>query len=431
MEEILIIDTDNFQLSQQDFFVRLLVATGIGLLIGLEREHASSPMKEEIFAGVRTFVFVVLFGFLTAFLSFYFTHWLMVGGLLSVMVFGGLSYWRKSLDGDIGGTTAFAMLTSYLLGGTVFLGYVEASLAVTVLALLALSLKGPLHSIVRQITQNEFYALVKFVVIALLVLPFLPDQTIGPFKVFNPREVGWIIILTSGIGFLGYILMKFLGSKKGILLTGIFGGLVSSTVVAWVFAEKSKEVTGLSKNCAVAILSASTIMVIRVFVWMIIFNQALLGKLVLPLSLVFLAGAAIALYYYNRPSRHAAVTADFPLGEPLNLKKAFLFGVLYTGILFMVSYANSQLGTKGIYVSSAIAALTDIDAITISVSKLAGDSFPILTAQNVILLATLCNTLVKIGISLTIGSRALRKYILWGFGLIFLAGLAGFLMINA
>lgn len=430
MEEIFMIDTDEFKLSQLDFFIRLLVATGIGLLIGLEREHASSSMKEEIFAGVRTFVFVVLFGFLTAFLSFFFTHWLIVGGLLSVMVFGGLSYWRKSLEGDMGGTTAFTMLTAYLLGGTAFLGYVEASLAVTVLALLALSLKGPLHSIVRQITQNELYALVKFVVISLLILPFLPDQTMGPFDVFNPREVGWVIILTSGIGFVGYILMKFLGSKKGILLTGIFGGLVSSTVVAWVFAEKSKEVRGLSKNCAVAILSASTMMVIRVFVWVIIFNQALLGKLVLPLVLVFLAGAAVALYYYKRPSSNSDVTADFPLGEPLNLKKAFLFGVLYTGILFMVSYANSQLGTKGIYASSAIAALTDIDAITISVSKLAGDSFSILTAQNVILLATLCNTLVKIGISLSVGSKDLRKYILWGFGSIFLAGIAGFLIIN-
>ncbi len=425
------IDQESFQLTQLDFFIRLLVATGIGLLIGLEREHASSPIKDEIFAGVRTFVFVVLFGFLTAFLSYFFTHWLIVGGLFSVMFFGGLSYWIKSRGGDIGGTTAFAMLMAYLLGCATLLGFIEVSLAVTVIALVILSLKGPLHSIVQQITQNEFYALVKFVVISLLILPFLPNETMGPYDVFNPREVGWVVMLTSGIGFVGYILMKFLGSKRGILLTGIFGGLVSSTVVAWVFAEKSKEVAGLSKNCAVAILSASTVMVVRVLVWIIIFNQAMLGKLVLPLVLVFLAGFGVAYYYFKRPSRHSDITTGFPLGEPLNLKKAFFFGILYSGILFLVSYANSQLGTKGIYVSSAVAALTDIDAITISVSKLAGDSFPILTAQNVILLATLCNTLVKIGISLTVGSKALRKYVLWGFGLIFLAAIAGFLIINA
>lgn len=425
------IDQESFQLTQLDFFIRLLVATGIGLLIGLEREHASSPIKDEIFAGVRTFVFVVLFGFLTAFLSYFFTAWLLVAGLISVMVFGVLSYWVKLQSGDIGGTTTFAMLMAYSLGATTFLGFVEVSLAVTVIALVVLSLKGPLHSFVQQITQNELFALVKFVVISLLILPFLPNRTMGPYDVFNPRELGWIIILTSGIGFVGYMLMKFLGSKRGILLTGIFGGLVSSTVVAWVFAEKSKEVAGLSKNCAVAILSASTIMVIRVFVWVIIFNQAILGKLVLPLSLVFLMGFGIAYYFFKQPSPKSDVKADLPLGEPLNLKKAFFFGLLYSGILFLVSYANSKLGTKGIYVSSAVAALTDIDAITISVSKLAGDSFSILTAQNVILLATLCNTVVKVGISLSVGSKNLRKYILLGFGLMFLAGLAGFLIINA
>ncbi len=425
------INNDDFQLTQMDFFIRLLVATGIGLLIGLEREYAATPIKEEVFAGVRTFVFVVIFGFLIAFLSLFFTHWIIVGGLLSVMVFGGLSYWIKSRKGDIGGTTAFATLTAFLLGCTTLLGYIESSLAVTVIALVTLSLKGPLHSFARQITQNELFALVKFVVISLLILPFLPDRTVGPFDVFNPREVGWVIILTSGIGFLGYILMKFFGGKRGILLTGIFGGLVSSTVVAWVFAEKSREVSALSKDCAVAILSASSVMVIRVFVWMIIFNQELLGKLVLPLVLVFLAGVGIAFYFFKKPSRHSNIQADLPLGEPLNLKKALFFGVLFTGILFLVSYANSQLGTKGVYMSSALAALTDINAISISVSKLAGESFTILTAQNVILLATLSNTLVKVVISLSFGSKALRKYILWGFGLIFLTGIGGFFIINA
>ncbi|MDN3669478.1 MgtC/SapB family protein [Echinicola jeungdonensis] len=429
MEETFMIDTDDFQLTQMDFFIRLLIATGIGLLIGLEREHAS-PEKEEVFAGVRTFVFVVLFGFLIAFLSFLFTHWLIVAGLISVMVYGGLSYWVKSRDGKIGGTTAFATLTAFILGSTTFLGFIEASLAVTVIALVMLSLKEPLHSIVRQITQIELFALVKFVVISLLVLPVLPDETMGPYDVLNPQEVGWVIILTSGIGFLGYILMKFLGGKKGILLTGIFGGLVSSTVVAWVFAEKSKEIKALSKNCAVAILTASSIMVIRVFVWMTIFNQELIGKLALPLALVFLAGVGAAFYYYKKPSKDPDINADLPLGEPLNLKKALFFGLLYSGILLLVSYANSQLGTKGVYISSGIAALTDINAITISVSKLAGNSFSILTAQNVILIATLCNTLVKIGISISVGSKSLRNYILLGFGLVFLMGIAGFLIIN-
>ncbi len=429
MEETFIIQTADFQLTQFDFFVRMLVATGIGFVIGLEREFASLSRKEEIFAGARTYVLVVLFGFSSAFLSFYFTHWIVMIGLLGTIAIVAVSYWVSANKGEIGGTTEFATLLAFLLGCITFLGFVEASLAITVVVLVLLSLKVKLQNIIGRITQEEMYAFVKFVVLALLIFPFLPDNTFGPFDVFNPRELGWIILLTSGLGFVGYLLIKFLGSDRGILLTGIVGGLVSSTAITWVFSQKSKQAPELSRNCAVAILAASTIMVIRIFVWVIVFNQALLPKLILPMVLVFLAGLGVALYFHKKQSL-SEVKTDFPLGEPLNLREAVFFGLLYTGILLLVSYANNQFGTKGIFVSSAIAGLTDIDAITISMSKLAGDSIPVLTAQNAILLATLCNTIVKIGIALWAGSRHLRKYILIGYGLIFLAGLVGFVILN-
>lgn len=430
MEESFIIQTEEFQLTQIEFFVRMLVATGIGLVIGLEREHASVLKKEEIFAGVRTFVFVVLFGFLAAFLSFYFTHWILIGGLLGTITIVAVSYWVTAHKDEIGGTTEFAILIAFLLGCTTFLGFAEASLAVTVVVLVLLSLKVKLQSIIGRITQEEMYAFIKFSVLALLIFPFLPDKTIGSFDVFNPRELGWVIILTSGLGFIGHLLIKFLGSDRGILLTGIVGGLVSSTVVTWIFSKKSKEFTELSSSCAVAIFAASTIMVIRVLAWVIIFNQALLPDLLLPLIFIFLTGLGVALYFYLKHQSLAKAKTEFPLGEPLNLREAIFFGLLYTGILFLVSYANNQFGTTGILISSGIAALTDIDAITISMSKLAGDTVPLLTAQNAILLATLCNTIVKIGIALWVGSKELRKYILIGFGLIFLMGLLGFVVLN-
>ncbi len=430
MEESFIIQTADFQLTQMDFFIRMMVATGIGFVIGLEREHASSRKKEEIFAGVRTFVLVVLLGFLATFLSLYFTEWILLGGLLGTTVIVAVSYWVSAIKGEIGGTTEFATLLAFLLGCTTFLGFIESSLAITVVVLVMLSIKVKLKSIIGRITQEEMYAFVKFVALALLILPFLPNKVIGPFDVFNPRELGWVIVLTSGIGFVGYMLMKFLGSGRGILLTGIFGGLVSSTVVTWVFSKKSKAVPELSGSCAVAILAASTIMVIRVLAWVIIFNKAILPDLLVPALLIFLAGLGASLFFYKKQQSQAKTDTDIPLGEPLNLREAVFFGFLYTGILLLVSYANSQFGTKGIYISSAIAALTDIDAITISMSKLAGDSVSMLTAQNAILLATLCNTIVKIGIALWAGSKEIRRYILIGYGLIFLAGLIGFVILN-
>lgn len=431
MEDLFLIQTEDFQLTQLDFFVRMLISVGIGFLIGLEREHASGQENEEKFAGVRTFIFVVLFGFLAAFLGVYFTHWFVLGGLVATIVVVAISFWVSSNKGQIGGTTEFATLLAFLLGCTTFLGFIEASLAITVVLLVLLSLKVKLQSIIGRITQDEMVAFIKFVVLALLIFPFLPDQTYGPYDVFNPRELGWVIVLTSGIGVVGYTLMKFLGSGRGILLTGIVGGLVSSTVVTWVFSKKSQEIPELSRNCAVAILAASTIMVIRVLVWVIIFNQALLARLIIPMLLIFLVGLGIAIYYHKKQASLTRVEADVPLGEPLNLKEAVIFGLIYSVILIVVSYANSQFGTKGIYISSAIAGLTDIDAITISMSKLAGNSIIALTAQNAILLAALCNTLVKIGIALWTGSKPLRRYVLTGYGLIFVAGIIGFFVLNS
>lgn len=430
MEENFIIQTADFQLTQMEFFVRMLVATGIGFVIGLEREHSALLKKEEIFAGVRTIVFVILFGFLATFLSFFLTNWFLIFSFLGVITLVAVSYWVSANKGEIGGTTEFATLLAFLLGCSTFLGFVEASLTITVVVLVFLSLKVKLKNIIGRITQVEMYAFVKFVVLALLILPVLPNNTFGPFDVFNPRELGWVVVLTSGLGFVGYLLMKFLGSGRGILLTGIVGGLVSSTMVTWVFSKKSKETPELSSNCAVAILAASTIMIIRVLVWVLIFNQVILSQLALPILLMFLTGLGATFYFYKQQQLLPKVKTDFPLGEPLNLKEAVFFGILYTGILLFVSYANNQFGTNGIFVSSAIAGLTDIDAITISMSKLAGGSIPILTAQNAIVIATLCNTIVKIGISLWSGSKQLRKFILIGYGLIFLAGVVGFIILN-
>jgi len=430
MEESLIIQTESFQLTQMEFFIRLLVASGIGLVIGLEREHASLTEEGENFAGLRTFVFVVILGFMATFVGVISTQWILVGGLLATMSIVAVAYWVSASRGEIGGTTEFTTLLAFLLGSTTFMGFVQESLAVMVIVVVLLSLKVKLKHIIGQITNEELFAFIKFVVLTLLIFPFLPNQTLGPYEIFNPRELGWIIVLTSGLGFTGYLLMKFLGSDRGILLTGILGGLVSSTVVTWVFAKKSREAPALSRNCAVAILAASTMMVIRVLVWVIIFNQALLPGLMVPMILVFSVGVGTSIFFYRNQKSDSKDRTDFPLGEALNLREAVFFGLLYTGILFLVSYANQLYGAKGIFLSSAIAGLTDIDAITISVSKLAVDAVSLLTAQNAILLATMCNTIVKMGIALWAGSRDLRKYVLIGYGFIFAAALIGFVILN-
>ena len=431
MEADFLVQKENFQLTEFDFVIRMLVTAGIGFVLGLEREYSQYSEKAEIFAGLRTFMLVALLGFLSAFLGTAFSNWIFIVGFLSVVCIVAISYWVTSNEGDIGSTTEFAIIFTFLLGGLVFTGNINLSLALTVITVVLLSLKVTLRAMIGQLTQNELFAFVRFVVIALLILPFLPDEYYGPYSVINPREVGWVIVLISGIGFVGYILMKFLGTDRGILLTSILGGLVSSTLVTYLFSKKSKETPELSKNYAVGIFAAATIMVIRMFFLVYIFNKAMLVGLIIPLFIVLLTAFGIALFFYNSNFGKPQTVNNIALGDPLNIKNAVFFGVFYTGILLLVSYANDTYGTKGIYISSAISALTDIDAIAISVAKLGGVTMDFLIAQNAILLATLSNTVVKIGITVFTGSQQLKKYVLIGYGFIFIAGIVGFFVLNA
>ncbi|MDQ3018164.1 MAG: MgtC/SapB family protein [Bacteroidota bacterium] len=426
----LIIDTPSFQVSQADFFIRLLVATGIGFLVGLEREHDIIIHKEQSFAGIRTFVFVALIGFIGACINYLFSPWAyfaVIAGMIALVLF---SYHITASRGDIGSTTELSAIIVFFLGGLAFAGLIEISLMITVVLVVFLSSKLKLRKAIGTITPEELYDLIRFIVVALLIFPFLPDQNYGPYQVLNPREIGWVILLTSGLGFFGYMLMKFIGAGRGILLTGIIGGFVSSTAVTWVFAKKSKQTPALSIHCATAILVASSIMIVRVLVWVAVFKSTLIPSLIIPFGFIFLVAIGISVYFFIRQSREKIENVELPKGKPLDLKGALVFGFIYVVITLVVSYANEQFGESGILVSSAIASLSDIDAITISVSKLAGDSLSVQIALIAILIATVSNTIVKMGIGFWAGSHQLRKYLILGYGAIFAAGVLAYFLLK-
>ncbi len=425
-----IINTPDLKITELELFVRLLVTIGIGLLLGLEREYSALIKKEPVFAGIRTFVLLALTGFTGGALHFLLSPWVFVAILLSVMSLTAISYWITSNKGDIGATSELAGLMAMILGALTFLGYIELSLMITVIVLVLLSTKMQLMNVIGKITNEEIYALVRFVVVALLIFPFLPNEDYGPYQVINPREIGWVIILTSGLGFLGYVLMRALGAKKGILLTGILGGLVSSTMVTWVFSKKSKEGDSLNSLYTSAILAACTIMVVRVALWVFLFNKELLVGLALPLGILFLTAAGASVYFLVRNKEGDNVETQLPLGKPLEMTNAILFGVLYVVILLVITFANDYFGDEGIYITSGIAGLSDVDAISISISKMSVITISASTAQNAILIATLANTIAKFGIALWASSREMRKNVLIGYGLIFVAALVAFAILN-
>lgn len=427
--ETLLIDQESFTLTQGEFIIRLLVVIGIGSVIGLERQYTAMKENSHGFAGIRTFIFLVLLGFIAGLFYFLFSPWVYVAVFLGVSILIAVSYWFTATQGDRGSTTEFTSLIAFVLGSMTLIGLIEISLMITVLVVVVLSSKFRIKTIVGTITAEEMYDFIRFVVIALLIFPFLPDETYGPYDVLNPKEIGWVIILTSGLGLVGYILTKFLGPKKGILLGGIVGGLVSSTAVTWVYAKKSKENENLAASCATAILAASSIMFIRVLIWTFIFNQTLFNRLLPAISLVFLSAIGITLYIYFRRQTKQLNETEIPLKKPLDLKGAMIFGAIYTVILLVVSYANENLGESGTLISSAIAGFSDIDAITISVSKLSGLKLDLGIASLAILIAAISNTLVKMGIGIYAGSAALKKNLLIGYGTVFLTALVSLIFI--
>lgn len=423
-----LIETETFRLAQTDLLIRAAVATGIGAIIGLEREYSAIREGTPGFAGIRTFVFVTVLGFLAAMAYHLLSPAVYLALLAAVTVLTAISYFITASRGDIGATTEFSVLISFFLGTLSFWGLIEVSLMFTVLTVVLLSAKFRLQSIVDQITADELYDFIRFVVIALLVFPFLPDMAYGPGGVLNPREIGWVILLTSGLGFVGYLLMKFLGAQRGILLGGLVGGLISSTAVTWVYARKSREHDALAGDCAVAILAASSIMILRVGVWTWLFNPRLFIALLPWVLLLFACGLGATLYLFFRQKNHAHIDVPIRSGKPLDLHGALVFGGIYTVILWVVYWTNEWMGAGGLLLSSAVAGLTDIDAITLTLSRMGGVQVPLALAAKGILIATITNTAIKTGIGLYTGSPALRPILLLGHGVVLLAGVISLLL---
>jgi uncharacterized membrane protein (DUF4010 family) len=279
---------------------------------------------------------------------------------------------------------------------------------------------------VQRITREDVYATLTFAVITVIVLPVLPNQAFGPppLDVLNPHKIWLMIVFISGISFLGYVLVKVVGPRQGIGLTGLLGGLVSSTAVTASFAERSQRENELAKPFALAITVAWTVMFARVIVEVAALNAALLRVLWQPMVASAAAGLAYGVYLYlaQRTDREGEVA----FSNPFQLGPAVKFGLLYAVILLVSKAAQTYLGDLGVYLSSIVGGLADVDAITLSMAELsraAGGVDPI-TAERAIVLAAMSNTVAKGGIVLVSGTSALRRALLPGFVLMLVVGIS-------
>lgn len=383
---------------------QIMITLVIGLMIGLQREIYYQHEGRSGFAGVRTFALIALLGYLSAWMQSlvpFFLH-------ISLLLFGLvvlIAYIYKTLKTAYhGSTTEIAAFVTYVLGMMIYLSLTSYAVLIAVIMLFLLEIKSSLQKVEKEISQPDISAATLFLVMTFVVLPLLPDKTIGPFEVFNPYKTWLMVVLIAGISFVGYIAIKILGNKRGVYLTGIFGGLVSSTAVTITLSKLYALQQAHLKNFAGGMAIASTIMYIRVLMETAVFNPLLAKSLALPYLSAALTGFAFVIYLYTNESVHTAEHVAVK-NNPLALSEALKLGLLFGIIFGSIGIFEANFGDTGVYVISFLSGLTDVDAITLSLSQLAEVKISQRTAMYGIMIATAVNSLVKLGIVFVLAGR--------------------------
>ncbi len=411
-----------------DLALRFGAALGLGLLLGLERERKRDAEAELLFGGIRTFALIALLGALGAFMERELNQgWLGLAAFIALSALVIVSYATTAARGELGITTEVTALLAFIVGALCGWRHVGVASVATVVCLLLLTLKDFLHSLARRVEVADVEATLTFAVISVIILPLLPNQNFGPppLDVINPYKIWLMVVLIAGLNFLGYLLVKVLGNEHGFLLTGVLGGLVSSTAVTLSFSQRSRQEPAMSSAFVLAIVVAWTIMFLRVLVMVGVVNRALAASLALALGCMAAVGLIVSLVLWRRARTHekGVVAAG---ANPFELSEAIKFGLLFGIVTVVAKAAQTYFGAAGLYLAGALAGLTDVDAISLSMANLATtnpDSLAV--AARTIVIAILANTLVKAGMAVFMGAPPLRRTVLLATVLLLIAGTAG------
>lgn len=403
--------------------VTLAIAFGLGMLVGLQRQKSDHEM-----AGVRTFTLISIMGVVSAFLARDFDNpfILPVLGLCitALLVTANVIKLKKLNDTDIGQTTEVAALLMFAVGAYLVMGDRMVAVIVGSSMAILLYVKEHLHNFIENLKEKDLAAIMTFVGISLVILPLLPDKTYGPLDVLNPRNIWLMVTLIVGISVVGYFIYKFVGKKVGIISNGILGGLISSTATTVSYARKTKDAESINKMAAFVITAASAVALIRVLVEVGVVIPEKLPEIVLPLITVFVLMALLCIGLFYIISKNGGGEEMPEPKNPAQFKSALIFGLLYGGILLAVAFTKQEFGNEALYVVAIISGLTDVDAITLSLSQLMkGGGLNTSTGWRLILLATLSNLLFKGIMAAVLGTRQLAKWIGISFGITIAFGL--------
>jgi uncharacterized membrane protein (DUF4010 family) len=407
-----------------------------GMLIGLEREQSRAPGTESgrtFVGGIRTFPLLALIGGVATLLTRTLGPWPLVIAGLGVTALISLTWFKDAESGHVGLTTEASALLTFLVGALALsTGVIEPLTrrvfvvsAVSVTATVLLSSKAQLREFSTRLSRDDVIATLKFLIVAVVVLPVLPDESFGPWGVLNPFRIGVMVALIAGIGFVGYVAMRLWGEGRGLLLTAAIGGLVSSTAVTLASAARAKQTQALAPLAALAVVVASSIMFVRVLVAVFVVERSLFVVLAWPLGAMALLSVVLCAIFAWRARRQTHGETKVDLANPFELSSALKFAALIVGIMLISRWAGATFGSSGTYVTGVLAGLADVDAITLSMANLVKThEIEVPVAARTIVLAVASNTVVKGVLSLVLGGRAMGGRVLLAFVVVLTVGLA-------
>ncbi|MDX5329040.1 MAG: MgtC/SapB family protein [Marinobacter sp.] len=394
-------------ISSNQTTINLAIALLLGAIIGLERGWDAREQKPgERIAGIRTFALVGLLGGISAVLALEITTWAFPVMLVSVAAIGLVAYSERlehirnfSITGMVG------MLLTFCFGAVAVAVDPVIATASAVVTAIILDNKEEIHGWIHKLQAHELDAALKLLLISVVMLPLLPSAAMGPGGVLNPREIWWMVVLIASISFVGYFAIRVAGARKGILFTSLFAGLSSSTALTLHFSRQASKNPDFNPQFAAGILIACGTMFPRILVYCLIINTALLPSLIWPVAVMTMLLYGPALLIWTRHSRQFQVSQPSLSQNPLDLSSALVFGLLLTAILVLGEFLKNSFGDAGIYALAATSGVADVDAITLSLTRMSNDGLGMNTAVLGIVIAAAVNNLVKSGMAWTIGNR--------------------------
>jgi uncharacterized membrane protein (DUF4010 family) len=383
----------------------IVVAALGGAAIGVERQRSGHATgRHARFGGVRTFT---LLGGLAGLAGWLTTQdrtgiaIVLVAGAVALIVAGYVAASTREIDATTE-AAALVVVAAGVVAGTGWIALASATVAVTVLLLVE---KSKLHELVRRVDDEELRAAARFAVMAVVVLPLLPPGPFGPFGGIKPRALWLVVLLFTGLSFVGYAARRIFGTSRGYTVTGLVGGLISSTNVTLAFARMSREHPALAGPLATGVIAACTMLFPRVLVAAALLNPAVARHLLPYLAAPLLVGALIVAVRWRKGAQDPVKMQP---DNPLQFRSALEMAVLFQVVLFAVNGAGPYLGARGLRVAGAILGLTDVDALTLSMTTTdISTSAPGLAAE-VIAIGILANNLLKLGVAGLLGAPPFR-----------------------